>query len=891
MATTIGICSLRGHACLTGLRHTRGYCWSKRHHWRYDTYPESLKAPDSHTRTSSASDTVRFCYRRTRNDLGSYNYNPTAPGGSRASSSWGPWTSNWDNSSHKSQTEINHNRDDTAAWSRTYVKLEKDTTELYELIKKRIDADPFDALFGRSLLYPNRARTTWWGVGRSDRGPKTEQQAPSTSCKPTKTAESEGINKQHPDQASKSPSSIQHTSASSGVNNFASSSFLAEEYDIDPIAMRKIPKRSTGKTLEKSTTSIASNRTFDIPIKRFEETIAQKSSRQLSENENSRESNPTASQLLKTGSNVPQDLSNVKWSSHEGFGSKRESAPVADSRVSETATKLSPTRIESTLERRMRTGSPIARANGARSSLTYDPKENRTDDVDLLRTSDIRAASGAAGRLREQTEKPKHQDRMKLEADFTALQKTEDVELEWKKELAIAKRHIQEADARKRGKTSNDHFEEKILPQRAAMEALEMRRDGDRMLGSHLTVAHGEGDMASNVHEFADRDRWYKTKAPHAATIEEQKPAKARSLVREIRGIYEGIYGAIDTKHRQPEKKASNIEEQNSITSPRGAEGSIAVAPEGVKNATQLSGPLSTQETIGTMLQQLLDDSRYLQKLLQTPELTPEIREELYHRNRSMQNASNAITEALSSTFSVLRQGPAEQTLIAGDRTATNEGQEGLQPVSFSTDVKKQSTVYSVLAYDPSIQQVTTAEMASSSESSSERRLSLSEALSSLTEPVKFLPQLTALQSQGFEIVSSDTNILVLKKSNKAAPPMADVQATADKKEHPRFINPIDGTTTQTEKDFTIHDSKERPPTIGGEEAEQTLSAYKVRRKEDVFSGSGGNRWDDHRGTSRKSRYRRTNRTRRTTKRMLWVGLWTAGCCYVVGAITELLRA
>ena len=869
----------------------QGYCWSKRHHLRYETYPESLKALDSHTRTSSALDTVRSYYRRIRTGIGSYNYSPAPPGGSRASSSWGRWTSDWDKSSRKSQTEINHNTDDAAAWSRTCVKLEKDTTELYELIKKRIDTDPFDALFGRSLLYPNRARATWWCVGRSDRGPKTEQQVPTTSCKPTKSAESEGVNKQHADQASNSPSSIQHASASSGVNDLAGSSFLAEEYDIDPIAMRKIPKRSEGKTLEKSTASIAPDRTFDIPIKRFEETISQKSSRQLSENEKPPESNPTASQLLETGSNVPQDLSKVKWPSHEGFGSKSESAPVANSKVSETATKLSPTRIESALERRMRTGSPIATVNGARSSLTYDPKENRTDDVDLLRTSDIRAASGTAGRLREQTEKRKHQNRMKLEADFTALQKTEDIELAWKKELAAAKRHIQEAGARKRDKISNAHLEGDVLAQRAAMEASKMRQDGDGMLGSHLTVAHGEGDMASNVHEFADRDRWYKTKAPHAATIEEQKSAKARSLVREIRGIYEATYGAIDTKHRQPEKKASNIEEQDSITSPRGTKGSIAIAPEGVKNTTPLSGPLSPQETISTMLQQLLDDSRYLQKLLQTPELTLEIREELYHRNRSMQNASNAITEALSSTWSVLRQGSAKQTLIANDRTATNEGQERLQPVSFSSDVKKQSTVYSILAYDPSIQQVTTAEMSSSSESSSERRLSLSEALSSLTEPVKFLPQLTALQSQGFEIVSSDTNILVLKKSNKAPPRMADVQATADKKEHPQFINPIDGTTTQTEKDFTSHGSEERRPTIGGEEAEQTLSAYKVRREEDVFSGSSGNRLDDHRGTSRKSRYRRTSRARRTTKRMLWVGLWTAGCCYAVGAITELLRA
>ncbi|KAI4220142.1 MAG: hypothetical protein L6R36_007832 [Xanthoria steineri] len=899
MARNIKSCSPKGRTCLAGTRHGRGYCWGAQHHKPYSTYPKSLISLDSYIRSFSASDTARLSYARTKKlpsrDLKTW----------RASSSWGRWTWDWDKSIRKLQTEINHHKNDAAAWERTFERFDKDTAELCELIKKRIDADPFDALFGRSLLYPNRARATWRGLGGSDRGPKSEQRAPGTSNKPAEAAGVEVGKKQHADQSSGFPPSTQRTSVSADQNGLAGDSPLAEEYDIDFISMRKIPKGSMGRAPGTSLPSVTSDQTFDIPLKLFKKVISEKPSLRLPDNEKTPRSSPATSQLSITGSGTSKDAKTVDWLSQEGFGSKKGTNPVANTTISEPVTKVSPTKIESALERRMRTKPLDASANGARSRVAYDPKENQTDDVDLLRASDIRAASGAAGRLRKHAEVQKHENRMKLEADFAALQEMKATGLEWKKELAAAKKRIQEAHARKRDKASDAHLEEEIRSQKAAMEALEMRRAGEATPSSIVTDAHpepGEGDMASNVHEFAARDRWYKKKAPHAAMTEEQKSVqldKSRSLVREIRGIYEDAYGAIDTKHRQPSKEASEPEEQKSSPSPKSDEGSVVGGPGEMKKATESNGPLSTKEKIDTMLQQLLDDSRYLQKLIRTPELTSRTREELFHRNRSMQNASDAIAEALVSTLTVPSQGSVEQATMIETRSAMNHGLGRSQPVSPSNDVKKPSTVYNVLAYDPSIQQVTTAEMSSSGDSSSERRLSLSEALSSLTDPVKFLPQLTRLQSQGFEIVSSDTNILVLKKNYKLQPSKAEEEARLDQRVRSRSINPIDGTTTQaaevgSPRGCIGHNSGEPARTVEGKEAEPSPSGYKVRREEDVFSGSSGNRWDDRRtgdGAKVKSRYRRMSRRRRTTKRMLLVGLWTAGCCYAVGAITELLRA
>ncbi|KAL9001505.1 MAG: hypothetical protein Q9169_000080 [Polycauliona sp. 2 TL-2023] len=797
------------------------------------------------------------------------------------------------------QREIHGNGNDEAAWSRTVAKLDKDTAELYELIRKRIDADPFDALFGQNPLISNRARSNWWGLGgRNDGDSKTSEQPPSTRREPAKVTKTEDVKQQHVDRNSEHMSDTRQDSTPSSQDRSTDSSSLHEEHEIDFITMRKIPKGSMARTPGHTH---AFEQKSEITIKPFGKAVSEKLSGQPPENGDAPKPNLTASRIPYIRSDPSPSMNKSDWLSQEGFGSKKESQPDLKPAVSETVHETLPTRIESALERRMRTKGLNDKVNGAHAKLKYDPKENQTDDVDLLRASDIRAASGAAIRSRRHAELQKNENRMKLEADFAALEKMEAIGLEWKKELAAAKERIQEFEAKRRNKANDAHLEREIQAQKAAMEALEMRRANDSTTGTVVHSERGEGDMASNVHEFAQRGRWYKRKAPHAAMAEDGNSvqvAKARSLIREIRGIYEDTYGAIDAQHRQLEKATSDLEEQKPSTSLNGNEGSLAGNLQRNGKAMESNKPLSTKEKISTMLQQLLDDSRYLQKFLRTPELTSQSREEIFHRNRSMQNASEAIAEALYPGSSEFNKRSLQHSSIPEKRTATNEKHVGPSSMSLPGDAKELSTVYNVLAYDPSTQLVTTAEMSSSGDSLSERKLSLSEALSSLTDPVKFLPQLTELQSRGFEIVSSDTNILVLKKNNKTRASEPDLQAAIDNRGR-RKINPIDGTTTQTgtiasPEGIASHGVEPSARTVeGGGEAESKSSGYKVRREEDVFSASG-NRWEDRQVGERskiKSRYRRIRRRRRTTKRMLWVGLWTAGCCYAVGAITELLRA
>ncbi|KAI4195554.1 MAG: hypothetical protein LQ350_007129 [Teloschistes chrysophthalmus] len=764
------------------------------------------------------------------------------------------------------------------AWNRSLEKLEKEAAELYELFKKRIDSDPFDALFGHSLLYPRQAAR-----------PSAEKAIPKEQSR---------------DGARPSGNDFANRPAAPTANNMAANNLgtLGQEYDIDPITMRKVPRNPTSKSANINKSRNKSDETVEVPVKPFSGAIAPSSSDQSSKN---------APEPRPDSAGGEQSEASSGWLVQEGFASEKQNLMGSGVDKVKSISRSSPP-VENALDRSAR--SELSNPD-TKSGLSYEPREIQTDDVDLLRTSDVRASSGFTAKHSKENEIQKQQRRNTLEARFEASGKG-NLELQWMKELAAKRKERRELHLKKQLELRSEYHQKEVEAHKAAMEAMRVRRASRLSTTVDQSVAHpeqGEGDMASNVHEFASRERWYKRKAPHAAGTEEQmaiQSAKDRSLIREIRGIYEDTYGIIDTKHRQtgtktPSPGPPESTKGEAATPLRSQENKVQRPSDGEQKTPQSQGPLSAREKIATLLEQLADDSRSMQKLLGAPELTAQTREEIFYRNRSMRNASDGIFEALSSNPPKVSKEAIQQAIKPTKPTAVIDSQMQSNPVPSSTDISKPCTVYSVLAYDPSIQQVTTAEMSSPGESSSERRLSLSEALSSLTDPAKFLPHLTTLQSQGYEIVSSDTNILVLRKVHKAplpsAYPSAAREEEAEKAERRRSINPIDGTTTQTGNFASptgfVGEAVLPPQEMEGDEAAHKPSGHKVRREEDVFSGPSSNAWEHGRPYNkadrmrRKAKYRRAGERRRTTKRMVMAGLWTAGLCYFIGVATEFLRA
>ncbi|KAL8807850.1 MAG: hypothetical protein Q9182_000499 [Xanthomendoza sp. 2 TL-2023] len=414
----------RGRATPTGPRYTRGYCWAPRNRWTYDVYPKSLNYHGLDTKSSSATDFTRLSYGRVRNETGSHIYRRAPHKGWRLSSSWSRWSFDPDKSSREDRYQGKEREEDVAIWGRTYEKLEKDTADLFELIKKRIDADPFDALFGRHFHYPNRARTTWWGVGGSSEGPTTEAKAPGSRSKPGHSADLDGIKGQQTEGAPSSPSdsSYRYTGSSSGAGPAADNNYT-EDFVIDPITMRKIPRKSSSRTTEKDHPSKTSTRTINVPIMRFGEYTTPGPSCQMSEDVQARDvSLKTANRkidipikrsdgsitrdpsrqlsekvqferLNSTDFIIPREVKQRDWLTREGFGPKTKDDLLAEIPDPVTADRISP-RIESALNRRMRERSQDLGKGKSKSGLTYEAQENKAEDIDLLRASDIRAASG-----------------------------------------------------------------------------------------------------------------------------------------------------------------------------------------------------------------------------------------------------------------------------------------------------------------------------------------------------------------------------------------------------------------------------------------------------------------------------------------------------------------
>ncbi|KAI4093428.1 MAG: hypothetical protein LQ344_002841 [Seirophora lacunosa] len=908
-----GVLSLSRTAKCSAVLHQpiRGYCWSRRHRWTFDTPPKSLRYPES-IRKVWTSEVDRLPYRGIGKDLGSFTYRNLTRGEGRSSSSWAKWTSQWDDLDRKQRVKSKSNEEDHAAWDQHLKKLEKDTADIYRLVRRRIEEDPFDALFGRSYLYPSRA--TWWTNSDDASTTKVEKEKNDSEPKRYPATDTKGQRPLHKTVPEPGTGAVPHSKTpTSSVGPITKSEFPLEDFTIDPITMRKVPRSAIKQPSEPSVTRNNLEEPFEIPVKQYGGDKSPSPARTSLKNEATTSSNIKAARPAGTGTGLTRGPSKHDWLTDEGFASPGHNATLAGLNSTRDAGAPAQDLVSNVTPP---SGSPGPKSSHVSHGLKYDTEENKTEDIDLLRASDIRASSGMGSRPRRESAAERRSRRETLESRFVenlnTLRPSERM-------LATIIEDRKAAKSRKAYEIYKANYEKEISTHKAAMEAMPRRQHGAPAAGVNSALSQpeqAEGDMASNVHEFAGRERWYKRKAPHATGLEQQEAVqtvKDRALVKEIRAIYEEAYGTIDTKHRQQETGTYHIEPRkpDMVTAPAPLPAQwkdVNEHSEGQKKTTLPRGPLSSQEKIGTMLRQLLDDSRYMQKLVDKPELSVSAREELFHRNRSIRNASDAITEALSSSLPRANEGSVTQAGILASRAAASNVPEPPATESKPPDAKKTATVYNVLAYDPSTQQITTAEMSSPADSPSERRLSLSEALSSLTEPAKFLPHLTTLQSQGYEIVSSDTNILVLRKIFKTPPPsstpspVADGKSVTEKEGSRRNINPIDGTTTQTGNfasptGFVNHDSVLPADELENKTAEQDTSSPKVRRKEEVFSGPSERRREKYRYVSagdrmkRRARYRRDSRGGRTVKRMLWVSLWTAGCCYAVGAITELLRA
>jgi hypothetical protein len=180
-------------------------------------------------------------------------------------------------------------------------------------------------------------------------------------------------------------------------------------------------------------------------------------------------------------------------------------------------------------------------------------------------------------------------------------------------------------------------------------------------------------------------------------------------------------------------------------------------------------------------------------------------------------------------------------------------------------------TLYKILAYDPTMQFINIAET-TSIVTDSASALTPAEVLLRLSHPAKFFPHFKPLQSQGYEIISGSGDVLVFRKVRSGAPPTVvdDIKKKA--------TNPIDGMQVATGNfasptGFVNHDLP-----VSTEPAFK--SNIDVRREEPVFSGKSS--WNE----TTKPKAKKGGKL----KRVLLGGAIVGGGSYAVGVVSEFFR-
>lgn len=841
----------------------------------------------------------------------------------RLSSSWGKPTTD---GPRKEQASASDDKIKGTAQDDWYCNYQQQKKKHYDDFMRKMEEDPIGMLFGRrwanwvdaadtklasaapsstqSNEAPARSKRTSWGFGH---GGTTSE---------TKTT------KGHV------PSPQQQSGASSDQND-------DRDYDIDPITNRKVPRSPSKSKVSpinvapltthsppQSHISVAPNTSesvysvrnlaqngdvsYDIPVRRFVPPTVNSS---LSA-QNKRESHATPSEPDRSKTLSLQRPKS--WLAQEGFGLKQEgnAASHSMSKDGRATSRAANSKIQSALDRHIQATTPNQEESRG-PTLRCDPSEIRTEDVDLLRTSDVRASAGLHGKIPKENDSEKrarhrkleeeHQNRhthreCQLAQELAATESQRDLKREpdrgsertpkestlqpratlngqnelktrdmnWVNELsdvelaaapkpsgivkkpaeavttekankiktqlvplkarldamkadydALRQRWLDEKRAKEKraANKAREMHEEEIHAHKVAMNAMEVRgaessskRVPGKMSSSVGTdeksrprqlqsMLQGEGDMASNVHEFANRDRWYKQKAPHARSALDVKPQRLsndKSLIQELRGIYEEAYGTISTIHRQPTLGEESSNFRNSPVSQfSSTSDTLLPSSGGINSPASVNQSRPTKADIPqswlAFHTSLLGDNPSSDPLATIQKLFDELSQaqNVVHSRRVSGQPFEILT-IIQKLFSELRQ---IQAIIKDYRTNIKQisspedftamlrtvRQACKNPMTVSFEQNNESNLsdlseferpgspitYRILTFDTDKQSLVSSNATSLTPF---QQLQPVESLKLLNNPTKFFPVVMKLQKEGFTLVAGTSDCLVFKK-------------------------------------------------------------------------------------------------------------------------------
>lgn len=603
---------------------------------------------------------------------------------------------------------------------------------------------------------------------------------------------------------------------------------------------------------------------------------------------------------------TPKPSFKSSWLEKEGFRTLRQALTPSEPGAAKpdilTEVKVMPpaSKIEPALDRVK--ASDVKLSNKREASMPRESSipSDETEDLDLLRASDVRAATKSARMTRHEVEQGKQEARKKLETDYSKHQllsatksaiNAEITKDKVSRRLSSVWEHMKQYPQGIVAKTIdgmgifNDNYKKYERPFKLAQDSTEKLVFKDESLSQTPSI-YKKVDKKSTMplepftpsQEVVDVERAEKARITFVRQVNAEarnralfESDQAKALAADIRNIYEQQYGKIDINHRQAAATSDGSADAVSASLPPRTDvtefkkpvaalqpmGSATVKP-GVKQDPVINDHVSVFEP---KLAKLVDDAKSARKVIHEAKL-----EVMAMRSRRPQTIwSGRSTEAASNDMVKPETICIEPAL---DRSRLTS--EGITKPAESVSIPRYISEYIILAYDALDNAVTASPLDSSMllAQESERQTGVPQILASLNHTAKFLSHFASLSNQGYEVVSGGGDVLLFKKrSAKVADPptsplLTHVRAVIDKNKlaaQEASAQPIakvvpvepavDHGSLPMKEAATVLDeipaSEPRPGPAGPTAPTMGPPSHmrpKVRRQEDVFSASQASR-------------------------------------------------
>lgn len=588
-----------------------------------------------------------------------------------------------------------------------------------------------------------------------------------------------------------------------------------------------------------------------------------------------------------TSTSLPKPSFKTSWLEKEGF----QTPPQALAKSEATITRATSAKIEPALDRVKAFDVRLRSKQEAITRREPSILGEKAEDVDLLRASDVRAATRSARTTKHEIDQGKQEIRRKLETDYLKHQligaakfaiNAESTKEKVSRRLSSVWEHVKQYPQGIVAKTIdgmgifNNNYKTYIRLDKPVHDSTEKLVFEDETLSKTPSIYKKVAKRSAKPlqaftpsQEVVDVERAEKARLAFVRQVNEESKTKvsieskqAEALASDIRNAYEEQYGKIDVNHRQPASipnvsadpisapalQQVGITEFQKPTAALQRMGPATVKP-GVKEDPVINDHVSVFEP---KLAKIVDEAKSARKAIHEAKL-----EVMAMRSRRPQTVwSGRSTDAASISM------PTPECVRI--ETALDRSTEKQPPEATGKPVEPLATPiytseYIILAYDHSSNTVTTSPLdtAMLSAQCNAQKTGVPQILASLNHTAKFLSHFASLSNQGYEVVSGGGDVLVFKKrgAKVAEPPksplLIHVKAIIDKN---KLAAQEDSSqhvtkTATVKKAATVLDeipaSEPTPGPAGPTAPPMGPPSYmlpRVRRQENVFSASKASR-------------------------------------------------